>query len=380
MLKNECMNTFHPPFLNEVTRRIGLEKHKNVKQFVVQHLYADTLRLLSLLHEYVPISVVISISYSGNSEVIEALRDKGIKVLTPGFDEIDDVIVKELKNCFKACEAEQNKLIVHEVGGYAIRLLHEHFEPYLKYVIGAVEVTKQGVWEARKLKNLQIPQLNCAETKLKEIEGNMVGESVVASLDTILRDIGYAMVGRKACVFGYGWVGSGVAKALRARGMQVSVYDTNIIKLVEAAVNGFQVLKSNEEITDCNILIGASGKRSITKNVINSLPSRCFLVSGSSKDKEIDLAYLKSLQKQTSKIHPHIEHAILKNNQELLLVNEGYPVNFTSSSVPDEIVEFLFAELIILIKILLEENPVPGIYPLDEELEKIPAAVWLEMR
>ena len=333
-----------------------------------------------LLHEYVPVSVVISISYSGNNDVIEALRKKGIKVLTPAFNEIDTVIVNELQHCFQQCEASQTKLLIHEVGGYTIRLLHENFEPYLNYVIGAVEVTKQGVWEARKLKKLQIPQLNCAETKLKEIEGKMVGESVVATLDNILRDIGYAVVGRKAAVFGYGWVGSGVARALKARGMLVSVYDTNIIKLVEAAVNGFQILKSNEEITDCNIIIGASGKLSIDKKVIDGLSSRCFLVSGSSKDKEIDLAYLKSLQKETNKIHPHIHQFTLKDNREILLVNEGYPVNFTGSSVPDEIVEFLFAELIILVKILLEETPGPGIYPLDEELEKIPAAVWLEMR
>jgi adenosylhomocysteinase len=374
------MNTFHPPFLKEVARRVGLKKYPHVKQFVVQHLYEDTLRLLLLLHDYVSISVVISISYSGNEEVIVALRKKGIRVLTPGFHEIDQVIVNELTHCFKACEAEQQKLLIHEVGGYTIRLLHEKFEAYLHHVIGAVEVTKQGVWEARKLTTLKIPQLNCAETKLKEIEGNMVGESVVASLDQILRAIGYAMVGRKACVFGYGWVGSGVAGALRARGMAVSVFDTDVIKLVEASVNGFQVLKSAKEVTDCNILIGASGHRSITREVIDSLASRCFLVSGSSKDKEIEVAYLTSLATNTKKIHPHIQHYTLKDNRELLLVNEGYPVNFTGSSVPDEIVEFLFAELIILVKILLEETPAPGIYPLAPELEKIPAAVWLEMR
>ncbi|WGH74776.1 adenosylhomocysteinase [Tenacibaculum tangerinum] len=374
------MNTFHPPFLNEVRRRIGLKKYKNVKQFVVQHLYPDTLRLLLLLHEYIPISVVVSISYSGSDEVIEALRNKGIKVVTPDFDTLDTVIINELKNCFKACETEKHQLLIHEVGGYTIRILHEFFDTYLHHVIGAVEVTKQGVWEARKLKKLKIPQLNCAETKLKEIEGKMVGESVVASLDYILRDIGYAMVGRKACVFGYGWVGSGVAHSLRARGMAVTVYDTDVIKLVEAAVNGFQVLKSTSDVGTYSVIIGASGTLSISKNVIDGASSRCFLVSGSSKDKEIDLTYLKSQQKETRAIHRHINNHILKDGRQILLVNEGYPVNFTGSSVPDEIVEFLFAELIILIKVLLEETPSPGIYPLDKELEKIPATVWLEMR
>lgn len=374
------MNAFHPPFLKEVAQRIGLKKYPKTKQFVVQHLFADTLRLLEILHEYIPIDVVISISYSGSEEVVEALRQKGIRVCTPNFDTLHETIKQELENTLERCEEEDSKLLIHEVGGYTIKILHEHFQASIARVIGAIEVTKQGVWEARKLPQLLIPQLNCAETRLKQIEGKMVGEAVVVALDNILREMGYAVVGRKVYLLGYGWVGKGAALALRSRGMIVSVFDTDIIKMVEATVDGFHVLRSESELHTFDIVLGTSGSRSINKDILDALPSRCFLVSGSSKDHEIDLQYLQAQQIKTEKIHPHIHSYQLPDDRNLLLVNGGYPVNFTGSSVPDEIVEFLFAELIILVKVMMEETPSPGIYPLAPELEELPAAVWLEMR
>lgn len=374
------MSTFHPPFLKEVAKRIGLKKYAKRKQFVVQHLFADTLRLLEILHEHVPIDVVVSISYSGSEEVVEALRKKGIRVCTPTFDQLHETIKEELGKSLEKCKEEDSKLLIHEVGGYTIKILHEHFQASIAQVVGAIEVTKQGVWEARKLPKLLIPQLNCAETRLKQIEGKMVGESVVVALDNILREMGYAVVGRKVHLLGYGWVGKGAAFALKARGMVVSVFDNDIIKMVEAKVDGFNTLRSKSELNSYDVVLGTSGRCAITKEVLDELPSRCFLVSGSSKDHEIDLEYLQSQQVKIEKIHPHIDSYQLADDRNLLLVNNGYPVNFTGSSVPDEIVEFLFAELIMLVKVMMEEKPSPGIYPLDAELEKIPAAVWLELR
>ncbi|XPM53211.1 MAG: hypothetical protein EDM05_034045 [Leptolyngbya sp. IPPAS B-1204] len=70
------MNTFHPDFLGEVARRVGIQSHPNYRQFVVQHLYEDTLRLLLISHQFFPIDVVIGISYSGKKQVVEALQQQ----------------------------------------------------------------------------------------------------------------------------------------------------------------------------------------------------------------------------------------------------------------------------------------------------------------
>jgi len=55
------MSDFLPDFLGETARRIKLGIYSDQKQFVVQHLYPDTLRLLLLLHKHVAIDCVIGI-------------------------------------------------------------------------------------------------------------------------------------------------------------------------------------------------------------------------------------------------------------------------------------------------------------------------------
>lgn len=374
------MTPFHPDFLGEAARRIGLKTYPSTRQFVVQHLYPDTLRLLRILHAHVPIECVISIGYSGDEEVIQALRDEGIPVHTPPYSDLAATVQAELGKALARCKKDNLHLMIHEVGGYAIKALHEAYPEDIHLVKGAVEVTKQGVWVAESLPVLRVPQVNCAQTRLKEIEGKTVGEAVVAALDSILRQLGYAMVGRKALVTGYGWVGAGTAKSLKDRGMQVSVMDTDVLKCVEAAVDGYTLARSPKDIDSPAILIGASGSRSITPEVIDHLPHRCFIVSGASKDHEVDLAYLASITQSTQAIHPHVDAHHLKDGRTLFLVNKGYPVNFTGSSVPDEIVEFLFAELIMLVPELLDQDLAPGIYPLRPELERIAAEIWLELR
>lgn len=373
-------HTLLPDMLGETARKIQLKPYPAVRQFVVQHLYPDTLRLLLLLHRFVRIECVVGIGYSGQPAVVESLRQAGIRVVTPAYDDLEETIVEELGTVLGDCRGAGTELLVHEVGGYTVKALHNHFADQLDLVVGAIEVTKQGVWVAESLPELRIPQANCAQTRLKQVEGKMVGESVVAALDTILRELGFAITGRRALLLGYGWVGKGAAEALRVRGMQVSVGDTDAVKVVNAVVDGFQASRQTSDHSDPAVVVGASGFQSIDRALIQSLPDRCFLVSGASKDHEIDLATLREMTCRTESIHEHVVAHALNDGRTLYLVNRGYPVNFTGSSVPDEIVEFLFAELIMLVRELLDTRPPPGFYPLTEDLESVVAELWLDLR
>lgn len=376
----QTQNSFHPDYLGEVARRLKLRPYPHVRQFVIQHLFADTVRLLKLLHSYVPIDVVIGISYSGNQASIDELRSLGIEVITPSYKELESIVLKTLKRRIEKAKNEDHKLILHEVGGYGIKALHTPNNICDGVFIGALEITKQGVWVAEALPNLSIPQFNVAQTRLKEIEGKLVGEAVVAALDTIMREVGYAFVGRPALVCGYGWVGKGVAQSLKNKGMSVAVRDTDVVSLVEAAVDGFLPNRGNVLELPPAIVVGASGHCSIDSRLMDQLPHRCVLASGASKNHEIELPYLESNCSTSTQIHPHIIEYKLRDQRTLYLVNNGFPVNFTSASVPDEIVEFLFAECMMLVPLLLENTWEPGTYTLPAEQEALPAEVWLDMR
>lgn len=371
---------FHPDFLGEMCRRLKLQAYPDTRQFVVQHLFPDTVRLLRLLHQYVPIDTVIGISYSGNAQAVDELRALGIRVLTPVYSDLVSCVEQELASSINRCKRDKLRLIIHEVGGIAIKALHEPEYTGGDTVVGALEITKQGVWVAEQLAQLKIPQINVAQTRLKEIEGKQVGEAVVSALDGILRDLGYATVGRDALLIGYGWVGKGVAQSLKNRGLGVSVRDVNMVSVVEATVDGHHPAFGDRLTRAPAIVIGATGRQSINKELLALLPDRCFLVSGSSKDHEIDLLHLENETAESTSLHEHVRQCTLHDGRRLYLVNEGYPVNFTGASVPDEIVEFLFAELIMLIPRLLDGPVAPGIHTLPVVDEELPARIWLEMR
>lgn len=373
-------DSFHPDFLGEMCRRLQLQAYPDARQFVVQHLFPDTVRLLRKLHDYLPIDTVIGISYSGNAQAVEELREMGIRVLTPDYADLASVVASELKACIARCREQELRLVIHEVGGVAIRALHEPEYCGGDTVVGVLEITKQGVWVAEQISDLRIPQINVAQTRLKEIEGKQVGEAVVTALDNILRDLGYSTVGRDALVCGYGWVGKGVAQSLRQRGLGVSVKDVDTVSVVEATVDGHNPCYGDTLTRPPAIVVGASGRCSIDRQLLAQLPDRCFLVSGSSKDHEIDLSHLDSETAESTVLHEHVRQCTLHDGRRLYLVNEGYPVNFTGASVPDEIVEFLFAELIMLVPWLLDNSPGPGIHTLPAADEALPASIWLEMR
>jgi len=377
--KNNENKSLLPNFLREVAVQANLQKNPNVRQFVIQHLFADTMRLLLESNLYFPIENVISIPYSGKESVIQELRNNGIPVVVCNNDDLESVVFRELEQCLKKSLVEGYKIIIHEVGGTAICVLHEKLAQYIPQVLGVVEITKQGVWQAQKLTNLQVPQLNCAETKLKKLEGYWVGESVVSAVNNILRDCGVCLAGREALVLGYGWVGRGVSLSLQNCKMNVTVAEKDIIKQVELILDGFNKYDSNY-LKNIKLVIGASGVLSINEDILKSLPNKCMIASASSKRIEIDMEFLTAITVKEFEIHKYLKALELIDGRTIYLFNNGYPVNFTGPSVQDEIVEFLFGEALLLLDLAAKNTYEPGIYPLPEELERIPAQVWINLR
>lgn len=372
-----------PDLFHVVAEYIPLQPRPKIRQFVVQHLYADTLRLLEVSHRYYPIDVVIRIAYSGDERVVERLRDLGIRVLTPSADSQEAVIREALAESLKRAQADGAKLMIHEVGGAAFTCMHRHFSHRLDDCIGAVEITHQGVWMAQALSTIQLPQLNCAQTRLKEIEGDQVGEAVVSATDRILRQHGRTLAGRQSLVLGYGWVGRGVARALKARGAIVRVKEPDTVKAVAATLAGFLPYAGSQDLGQTTLVLGAAGVQSITGEILDALPHGAVLGSGSSKQVEIDLAHL--LQNQTFEeasieMPPHLHAVSQRDGRTLYVMNRGFPVNFTGPSVADEVVAFLFAEALWLMGELADGHYGPGIWPLSAEAEADIARLWLDTR
>jgi S-adenosylhomocysteine hydrolase len=344
--------------------------------------------MIEAIESVIELDLIVGIPYSSNRPGVAESWTKrfGDRVdVSPDLDQMQLRLVKQIGKSLALCRKHGQKLIIQEVGGFAVPLLHQYFKDQLHLVKGVVEITKQGVWRAEEI-DLAIPLLHCADSELKRLEAKRCGESIARCLDGVTRELGLSLAGRSAAVIGAGWIGSGIATALRRLDMVPMLIDRDPLKVAEARLEGFRASFKPDWIEMCNLVVGATGRLSIDEELLARVPHNAIIASGSSRQLEIDVPYLKAHER--TRITDCVEAYHLADPdspggaKNLLLVNDGFPANFIpgSASVPDEIVETILGELIVLMIALAEDEFEPGIHRITREQESLCAQLWIELR
>lgn len=187
-----------------------------------------------------------------------------------------------------------------------------------------------------------------------------VGPAIVFSFEKILRDeLKDSLQGKNVLVLGYGSVGRAVANALRGAGAQVMVFDVNPARLIEAKLTGFRVGPKPELVNAADVIFGVSGQQSLNQEDFEYLRTGVYLVSGSSRQIEFNISALEALGHK-EKISPSLTKYVL-GNKEIILVNEGFPINFRDSSIPMAVADLVFAALLLAFQAVAFKPP--GFYP-----------------
>jgi S-adenosylhomocysteine hydrolase len=369
-------------YLPELVAAADASAGVGLRRLIVAHLFDDTLRMLDALAAHGPWDAVIGVPYSSNRPgVAERWGPRfGDRLHLPAdLDALETVLIDQLGRALADCRATGRQLVAMDVGGFVAPLLHACFRDQLHLVRGVVEITKQGVWRAQELP-LAFPVLHCADSEMKRLEAQRCGETIARCLDGAFRRLGQSMAGRCATVFGAGWIGSGVARALRRLDMIVELVDPDPLKLVEARLNGFSASERPQALRRASLVIGASGRRSIDAEILRRLPDGAMVASGSSRQVEIDVAALRAAPPEP--IGPGLDAVRAPGGRRLILVNDGYPANFLpgSDSVADEIVELILGQMIVLMQALTERPHAPGVHRITPEQEAEGARLWLRLR
>jgi len=183
--------------------------------------------------------------------------------------------------------------------------------------------------------------------------------------------------GNHALVIGYGAIGSKIVESLHnSLNMRVYVAEKDKYKQLEAKrdKNVVKVLEPADvknRIKECILVIGATGERSIDEEEINSLEHGTILASASSDRDEINVEELELLagkenkrdivSRDGQKIGTLYKLERL-NNKEIILLADGYPINFYSSeSVPNESFDPILTTLFLSVLEVATKKISPGI-------------------
>lgn len=261
--------------------------------------------------------------------------------------------VWEAKTVLQGLEGE--KIIIVEDGGHIVPLLHRDFQRLAKFTLGAVEQTTRGIRNDEEINELLFPVISIPGSDLKNtFEPPHVARAVVNNIQKLLANKTFSA--KKALVIGFGSIGQQVALQVRdTLKMQVSIYDVDDNKLVEARQNGFETeeaLKSG--VKGKYLIIGTTGETVIGRSEVLSMDHNVNLISASSEQWEFCISELDALSSEKPELFDSNKEKIgtkykLRNSEnDVNLIADGYPVNFwKTESMPNEVSDLIMSLLFV---------------------------------
>ncbi|PHS73003.1 MAG: adenosylhomocysteinase [Cycloclasticus sp.] len=195
-------------------------------------------------------------------------------------------------------------------------------------VKGVTEETTTGVhrlYQMQKDGELLFPAMNVNDSVTKSKFDNLYGcrESL---LDGIKRATDVMIAGKIAIVIGYGDVGKGCAQAFKGMGATVWVTEVDPICALQAAMEGYRVVRMNDVANQGDIFVTTTGNLGvINHDHMLAMKNEAIVCNIGHFDSEIDIASLE--QYEWEEVKPQVDHIIFPDGKRITLLAKGRLVN-----------------------------------------------------
>jgi adenosylhomocysteinase len=229
-----------------------------------------------------------------------------------------------------AFEGSKPLNMILDDGGDLTNMVFDRYPELINGIRGLSEETTTGVhrlYERMVNGTLYLPAINVNDSVTKSKFDNKYGcrESLV---DSIRRATDIMMAGKVAVVAGYGDVGKGSAQSLASQGVRVIVSEIDPICALQAAMDGFQVLKMDNAIKLSDIVVTATGNKNIiVDRHFKSMKHNAIVCNIGHFDNEIDMAWLnKNYGSTKDTIKPQVDKYTVED-KDIIILAEGRLVN-----------------------------------------------------
>jgi len=196
---------------------------------------------------------------------------------------------------------------------------------------GVSEETTTGVHRLYQMLEdgeLLVPAINVNDSVTKSKFDNLYGcrESLA---DGIKRATDVMLAGKVVVVAGYGDVGKGSAKSMRAYGARVIITEIDPICALQASMEGFQVMTMDDAVKEGNVFVTATGNKDvITVDHMARMKPESIVCNIGHFDNEIQVAQLEKYPGiQKKNIKPQVDKFTFKEDHSIYLLAEGRLVN-----------------------------------------------------
>ncbi|MBL4750055.1 MAG: adenosylhomocysteinase [Amylibacter sp.] len=198
---------------------------------------------------------------------------------------------------------------------------------------GVSEETTTGVHRLYQLMDqglLPFPAINVNDSVTKSKFDNKYGckESLV---DGIRRATDTMMAGKVAVVLGYGDVGKGSAASLQGAGARVKVTEIDPICALQAAMDGFEVVRLEDVVSSADIFVTTTGNKDVIRlEHMQAMKDMVIVGNIGHFDNEIQVAALAN-HKWTN-IKDQVDMIEMPSGNRMILLSQGRLLNLGNAT------------------------------------------------
>ncbi len=248
---------------------------------------------------------------------------------------------------------------------------------------GVSEETTTGVhrlYQMMEKGELLFPAINVNDSVTKSKFDNLYGcrESLA---DGIKRATDVMVAGKVVVVLGYGDVGKGSARSMRAYGARVIVTEIDPICALQAAMEGYEVSTMDEAVKEGNIFVTTTGNKDvITLEHMKQMKDEAIVCNIGHFDNEIQVEQLYAYAgAKRLNIKPQVDKYTFENGNCIYLLAEGRLVNLgCATGHPSFVMSNSFTnQTLAQIELWTKEYAI-DVYRLPKELDEEVARLHLE--
>lgn len=359
------------PVLKILSQRFSDEQpFKGIRIAACLHITTETANLALLLEAGgAEVSLCASNPLSTQDDVAAALADYGLP--TYAIHGADD---KTYYDHINAAIDIKPHLTVDD-GADLVTTLHTTRTDAVNTVIGGTEETTTGVIRLRSMANegrLRYPVVAVNDALTKHLFDNRYGTGQ-STIDGITRATNLLWAGRTVVVAGYGWCGRGVAMRARGMGSQVIVVETEPLRALEAAMDGYRVMPLWQAAGLGDVFITVTGNKHVLRQEhFSAMKDGAIMANSGHFNVEIEIPALEKLSTGIKRIRNLIDEYTLKDGRKLYLLGEGRLINLAAAEGhPAAVMDMSFANQALSLEYLIKNRGLQNdVYPVPSAIDR----------
>jgi len=327
--------------LMKIKKRFEEEKPlKGIRVGLALHVTKETAVLVkTLIAGGAEVAITGCNPLSTQDDVAAALAEQGVNVWAYKGESNEDYY-RYLTNVIKF-----KPNITIDDGCDLVSEIHKKYADLIPEIIGGCEETTTGIIRLRAMekdKALKYPIIAVNDNKTKHLVDNYYGTGQ-STVDGIIRATNILFAGKTVIVLGYGSCGKGFAMRAKGLGANVIVTEVDNFCALQAAYDGFRVMKMEDACKIGDIFCTLTGdKHVISTGHMKNMKDGAILANSGHFDIEIDVKGLKKIASSERRVRPFLDEYVI-NGKKIFLCGEGRLVNLAAAEGhPSEVMSTSF--------------------------------------